>query len=144
VAEQKEKSSRRYYWIKLKNDYFGGLVQKKMRKEPRGEIMQIIYLKMMLKSCDSNGVIVFQGVFNTLEEELAVALDEQTDDVKKTLAFMKSNNLMTIEGGEKIFIPEVVECTGSEGMSAERVRKYRKKRLQCYLITLRRWIAIVR
>ena len=63
--------SKRYYWLKLPKSYFSHLEQKKMRKHERGKDMQIVYLRMMLLSIDKGGYIYYQGVYDSLEEELA-------------------------------------------------------------------------
>ena len=42
--------SKRYYWLKLKEDFFRDKVMKKMRKIAGGDTYVVIYLKMMLMS----------------------------------------------------------------------------------------------
>lgn len=123
--------AKKYYWLKLKNTYFNQLAQKKMRRYENGKEMQIIYLRMMLYSLKNDGYIYYQGVFDSLEEELAEEFDEQVDIVKETIKFLNDNHMITIND-ESCFMPEALELTGSESDSAERVRKYRKEKLlQC-------------
>ena len=81
----KKNQQKRYYWLKLKNTYFSQLTQKKMKRQPDGKEMQIIYLRMMLLSIDKEGYIYYQGVYDTLEEELAEEFDEKPELVKKTI-----------------------------------------------------------
>lgn len=64
-------AAKRYYWLKLGNTYFSQLEQKKMRKQKDGMNMQVIYLRMMLLSIDKDGYIYYQGVYDSIEEELA-------------------------------------------------------------------------
>ena len=123
---------KRYYWLKLPNTYFSQLEQKKMRKQEHGKDMQVIYLRMLLLSFGSNGRIYYQGVYNTIEEELAEEFDEDVELIKETVKYLLDNNMISIEDSN-ISIPEVDRITGSECYSAERVRNYRKKQkaLQC-------------
>lgn len=128
------KNNKRYFWLRLKNTYFSQLEQKKMRRQEQGKEMQIIYLRMMLLSIDNGGFIYYQGVFDTLEEELAEEFDEPLELIQKTVSFLIANRMISIdEQTSNCFIQEAVECTGSECESAPRVRKSRekKKTLQC-------------
>lgn len=129
----KKNQQKRYYWLKLKNTYFSQLTQKKMKRQPDGKEMQIIYLRMMLLSIDKEGYIYYQGVYDTLEEELAEEFDEKPELVKKTIDFLKENEMIVIDDNENCYIPEVISSTGSESYSAERVRRHRHKvkTLQC-------------
>ena len=40
--------SKRYYWLKLKDDFFSSIKIKKLRKTEDGNLLTIIYLKMQL------------------------------------------------------------------------------------------------
>lgn len=73
---EKQTNAKRYYWLRLKNTYFSQLEQKKMKRQECGKDMQIIYLRMMLLSIDREGYIYYQGVYDSLEEELAEEFDE--------------------------------------------------------------------
>lgn len=123
--------NRRFYWMKLSNDYFRQLFQRKMRKQTGGIEMQLIYLKMLLYSIDKDAVIPFQGVYDSIEEELAEELGEESEMVKETINFLEANEkLEWTENG--IFLPEALERVGSEGTSAERMRNMRRRRAsQC-------------
>lgn len=128
-----EAQQKRYYWLKLKNTYFSQLTQKKMKRQQDGKEMQIIYLRMMLLSIDKEGYIYYQGVYDTLEEELAEEFDEEPELVKKTIDFLKENEMIVIDDDENCYIPEVVSNTGSEAWSTERSRRCRERKsmLQC-------------
>lgn len=119
--------NKRYYWLKLNNTYFNQLEQKKMRRQEHGKDMQIIYLRMMLLSIDKGGFIYYQGVYDTIEEELAEEFSEDVELVRATLKYLSENNMMTLNENSDCFLPQAVECTGSESYSAERMRRMRKK-----------------
>lgn len=128
--DDEKNQPKRYYWLKLKNTYFSQLTQKKMKRQPDGKEMQIIYLRMMLLSIDKEGYIYYQGVYDTLEEELAEEFDEKPELVKKTINFLKENEMIVIDDNENCYIPEVINSTGSECYSAERMRRLRAKASQ--------------
>lgn len=124
MAEEK-----RLFWLQLKNTYFNQLTQKKMRKQQSGLEMQVIYLRMMLLSLDNNGYIFYQGVYDSIEEELAEEFNEPVELVKQTIDFLIENKMIKTdkkdEGG--LFIPEALECTVSKGASAIRMERKRAK-----------------
>lgn len=76
MAEEKKNNTKRFYWLKLPNDYFKRLDQRKMYRQPNGESMQRIYLKMLLLAVDKGGFIRFQNVFDDLTEEIAEEIFE--------------------------------------------------------------------
>lgn len=126
-------SNKRYYWLKLMKDFFQQAKIKKLRRIAGGDTYVVIYLKMMLLSINSDGVIVFESIEPTLEEELALVLDEDVDNVKVLIAFLVANNLIEQKSESDFFMVEVSSLIGSESAAAERVRKHRekKKMLHC-------------
>lgn len=119
--------SKRYYWLKLPKSYFSHLEQKKMRKHEHGKDMQIVYLRMMLLGIDKGGYIYYQGVYDSLEEELAEEFDESVEIIRETLEYLKENNMISIDENSDCFVPESLNLTGSECSSAERMRKKRQR-----------------
>ena len=124
---------KRYYWLKLYDDFFGSMRIKKLRKLAGGDTYLIIYLKLQLKAMKTDGVIKFTGLEQSIAEEIALDIDEAPDDVKVTLGFLVGCGLAeTNAENSYMFLPYAVENTGSEGSGAQRVRECRaRKALQC-------------
>lgn len=120
-------SEKRYYWLKLKEDYFNSPKIKKLRKIAGGDTYTIIYLKMQLLSIKNQGVIQFEGIEPTIEEELALKLDEDIENIRLTLAFLEAQNLCELNNNNEFLLVEATTSIGSEVDSAERVRKFREK-----------------
>ena len=131
MAEKRKE--KRYYFIKMKKNYFDNLYQKKMRKSENGAVTQIIYLKLMLATCDQDGMLFYEGVYPTIEEEIAENLNESLQDVKIALEYFKDNRLCQEINDSDIFIPETKVMITSEAGSTPRVRNWRenKKALHC-------------
>lgn len=127
-------AEKRYYWLKLKENYFNSPKIKKLRKIAGGDTYTIIYLKMQLISISNGGIITYEGIEPTFEEELALKLDEELDNVKVTLSYLVMQGLIEIKGNEYLFV-EASNSIGSESQGAERVRRFRakenQKALQC-------------
>lgn len=130
---QKGSVIKKYYWLKLKNDFFKSRSMKKLRKIAGGDTYTIIYLKLQLLSLQNEGDLHFEGIEDNLLEELALDIDESVENVQATMFFLEKCGLVTDVSPDKVSLPEVKENTGSEGGSAERVRKHREKKKQLAL-----------
>lgn len=119
-------AEKRYYWLKLKEDYFNSPKIKKLRNIAGGDTYTIIYLKMQLLSVSNGGIISFEGIEDNFEKELSLKLDEQLEDVQLTLAYLKQQGLVETNNEYYLFI-EACNNIGSESQSAERVRRFREK-----------------
>lgn len=119
--------SKRYYWLKLREDFFNSLRIKKLRKLAGGDTFTIIYLKMQLLSIKNDGVLNYTGLEENFAEELALDLDEEVDNVKITLSYLASCGLIETSDNISYLLPYAVANTGSEDASAQRVRDFRNK-----------------
>ena len=126
-------AEKRYYWLKFHSDFFDSKRIKKLRKMAGGDTYTIIYLKMQLKALKSDGILEFTGVEDDFASELALDLDENVEDVKMTLMFLLQYGMCECSDNTHYFLPYVIENTGSETASTQRVRDYRErqKALQC-------------
>lgn len=120
-------AEKRYYWLKLNEDYLTSPKIKKLRKIAGGDTYTIIYLKMQLLSISNKGIIEFEGIESTIEEELALKLDEQVEDVQLTLAYLTNQGLIEINNNQYLLL-EACHNIGSECDSAERVRNFRERK----------------
>ena len=126
-------SEQRYYWLKLNKDFFKSKRIKKLRKLAGGDTYTIIYLKMQLLATPTQGILTYTGLEETAAEEIALDIDEDPENVKVVLTYMLKTGLCEMLSDTEIFLPYVVDNTGSEGSSAKRVRDFRnrQKALQC-------------
>lgn len=124
--------AKRYYWLKLREDFFSSKRIKKLRKIAGGDTYTIIYLKMQLLAMKNGGILEFTGLEQSFAEELALDLDEEPDNVTVTVQYLLSCGLLETSNNKEFFVPYAVENTGSEGAAAKRVRELRaRKALQC-------------
>jgi predicted phage replisome organizer len=122
------KNTKKYFWLKLKDDFFHDPKIKKLRKIAGGDTYTIILQKIMLLSIRDGGVIQFQGIEKSLPEELALILDEDVTNVEIALNFMNSIGLIESLSEKEFLLPSVPTLIGSEGDSAERMRKLRERK----------------
>lgn len=123
-------AERRYYWLKLKENYFDSPKIKKLRKIAGGDTYTIIYLKLQLLSIKNNGIIEYEKIEPTFQEELALKLDEDVENVGVTLSYLQSQGLVDVNENNDFFLIEASNNIGSESESAERVRLFRERKNQ--------------
>lgn len=122
--------AKKYVWLKLKDDFFQQRPIKKLRKIAGGDTYTIIYLKLQLLSLKDEGKLFYEGVEDDFIEEMALAIDEDVDNVKVTLMFLEKNGLLETVSADEYLLPQVVDCIGSETAAAERMRKMRNAKNQ--------------
>ena len=120
-------ANKKYYWLKLKKEFFKQKTIKKMRQLPGGEVYALIFLEMLTIATETEGVIYYENIESTPEEELALTLDEDVNAVKMTVSMLRMMNLLEDCKNGDFFLPDAVKMTGSESESAERMRRMREK-----------------
>ena len=123
-------NNKRYYWLQLKTDFFDQKEIKLLRKIAGGDTYTIIYLKMLLASLKDEGRLYFESIGDDFAEEIALLIDEETENVSITLKFLQSKGLIEIEEQDEYFLNRVPEMIGSEAYSTERSRRHRAKKKQ--------------
>ena len=119
--------AKKYYWIRLKTDFFKSLAMKKLRRIAGGDTYTIIYLKLQLLSADTEGVLYYEGIENSFAEEIASLLDEDEDNVKITLQFLESVGLLEQKSADEYLLTEVPFIVGSETDKAQLMRNKRAR-----------------
>ena len=122
---------KRYYWLKFKRDFFDDLRIRKLQSIPGGDTYVLAYIKILTYSIPTSGIIVYQGIFETIEEEIALEINEDAKTVRFVLEYASNHGML--EGMEqgKYFLPYAAENIGTETASAVRMRRLRngKKKL---------------
>ena len=126
--------NKRYYWLKLMDDFFTSKRIKKLRKMAGGDTYTIIYLKMQLLSLDRGGYLEYSGLEDEFYKEVALDIDEDEINVQVAIQYLLSCGLLETLDNIEYLLPFVKDNLGSETASTQRSRKSRKnaqKVLQC-------------
>lgn len=118
---------KRYYWLKLKEDFFQSKRIKKLRNMAGGDTYTIIYLKMQLLALRTDGVLTWTGLEDNFADELALDLDEKPEDVTVTLMYLIKTGLAETRDNISFVLPWVLENTGSETAGAQRWRDWKAR-----------------
>ena len=62
-------AGKRYYWLKLQVSFFQELIIKQLRTLPEGDSIVLLYLKLLLKAINTEGIIYYQNILPSLHEE---------------------------------------------------------------------------
>lgn len=121
-------SEKRYFWLKLYDDFFTSKRIKRLRSIAGGDTYTIIYLKMQLKALKTEGFLYFDGVMSDFAEELALDIDEKPEDVKITLDYLKSVGLLEVKADDEYELTFMQNLIGSETAHTQRQRDYIKRK----------------
>lgn len=120
----------RYYWLKLKEDFFEDDAIEWLEEQHNGKEYALFYLKLCLKSLKSNGTLI-RRVGTMLvpydTEKLAEITKTDFDTVVVAMELLKKIGLIEVLDTGEIYISSLAAMVGSESRSAERVRQYRER-----------------
>ena len=122
MAEQKK-----YYWLKLKRDFFKRHDIRIIEEMPNGKDYILFYLKMLLESIDHEGELRFSETIPYNEQMLSVITNTNIDIVKAAMKIFIELNMIEILDDSTIYMAEVLKLTGSETAGAARKRKSRER-----------------
>lgn len=120
-------TGKRYYWLKLKEDFFRGRDIKKLRSMAGGDTLTLIYLEMLLLALRTDGKLEYTGLEDDFASEIALTIDENPDDVSSVVNFLTKRGLLVECNQDEYELTAHASMVGSECDSAERVRRHREK-----------------
>lgn len=123
--------NKRYYWLKLKRDFFRRHDIQIVENMPNGKDYILFYLKLLCESVDHNGNLRFSEQIPYNEQMLATITNTNIDVVRSAIQVFKELGMMEVLDDGTYFMNEVQKMLGSETQWAEKKRNYRLKRGQC-------------
>lgn len=124
--------AKRYFWLKLKEDFFNQKEIKLLRKIAGGDTYTIIYLKLLLLSLKNDGKIYFDGLTDEFSEEIALEIDESVENVTVTLQFLQKKGLIAFDNDhqDEFELTNIASMIGSETDKASMMRRKRAREKQ--------------
>ena len=120
---------KRYYWLKLKEDFFKRHDIRIIEAMPNGKDYIIFYLKLLCESCGREGRLRFNHEIPYNEEMLATITNTNVDVVRSAVKIFTSLQMMEVLDDGTYFLTKVQSMIGSETGAANRKRAYRNKLL---------------
>lgn len=124
----------RYYWLKLKKDFFQQHQIKVLKSLPNGRLYALIYLELLAESTSHDGELRYSQMLPYDTVTLASVIDEDKDNLEKAIETLIRLELVEILDDGTIFMREIERLVGSETESAKRKRAYRESKKQPELI----------
>ena len=123
---------KRYYWIKLKRDFFKRHDIRIVEGMPNGKDYILFYLKMLVESVDHDGNLRFSDMIPYNENMLATITNTNVDIVRSAMQVFTELGMMEVLDDGTIFMNEVSHMIGSASNSdnAKRQKRFRDKKKQ--------------
>lgn len=122
------KKVKRYYWLKLKEDFFDEDTMGWLEEQDNGKEYCLFYLKLCLKSLKSDGVLVRKVGDMLIPYDIAKIAEitkTQVDIANGALNLLKQIGYIQVLDSGGLFLTQIEYMTGSETDAAERQRKSR-------------------
>lgn len=119
--------SKKYYWLKLKRDFFKRHDIRIIEEMPNGKDYILFYLKLLLESIDHEGMLRFSDAIPYNEQMLSVVTNTNIDIVRSAMKIFIELNMIDIFDDQTIYMAEVDKLIGSETEWAKKKRLQRSK-----------------
>ena len=117
----------KFYWLKLKKDFFKRHDIRIVESMPNGKDYILFYMKLLLESVDHEGALRFSETVPYDENMLAVVTNTNVDVVRSAMKIFNQLNMIEVLDDQTIFMREVTKMIGSESAAAERKRAQRAR-----------------
>ncbi len=127
--------SKKFYWLKLKRDFFKRHDIKIIESMPNGKDYLLFYLKLLCESVDHDGTLRFSETIPYNENMLATITNTNIDIVRSAIEVFTSLELMDIMDDGTYYMNQVESMIGSavDNDNANRQRRFRERQKQLAL-----------
>lgn len=123
-------SNKKYYWLKLKENFFEEDTIAWIEEQPNGKEYSLFYLKLCLKSLKTNGLLirnVGQMIVPYDAKTLSKITNTDVDTVMVALELFKQIGLIQMLENGEIYLTQLENMVGSETSKAQLMRNKRAK-----------------
>ena len=127
--------SKKYYWLKLKRDFFKRHDIRIIEEMPNGKDYILFYLKLLCESVDHDGMLRFSDAIPYNEQMLSVVTNTNVDIVRCSIKVFSELNMMDVLDDGTLYMAEVQNMIGSaaDNDAANRQRRCRERKKQAAL-----------
>ena len=130
IKEGEYVSNKKYYWLKLKEDFFEEDTISWIEEQENGKEYCLFYLKLCLKSLKTNGTLI-RNVGTMLVpydvKQLGKITNTDIDTVRIAMELFKNIGLVEILDNGEIYLRQLQNMVGSETSKAQLMRNKRGK-----------------
>ena len=121
-------SDKKYYWLKLKKDFFKRHDIQIIENMPNGKDYVLFYLKLLVESVDHEGGLRFNETIPYNEQMLATITNTNIDTVSTAMKLFRELGMVEILDDKTIYMNEVSKMLGTETYWAQKKREEREKK----------------
>lgn len=125
-----EEKDKRYYWLRLKRDFFKRHDMQIIESMPNGKDYVLFYLKLLVESVDHMGNLRFSDTIPYNEHMLSTITNTNIDIVRSAMKVLTELQMIDILSDQTIYMNEIESLIGSETYWAEKKRIYRDKQIE--------------
>ena len=130
MAEETVKD-KKYYWLKLKRDFFKRHDIQIIEGMPNGKDYILFYLKLLCESVDHDGSLRFSDEIPYNEDMLATITNTNIDIVRSAVRLFEGLKMLEIMDDGTYYMNQVQKMIGSETYWAQKKREQRELIGQC-------------
>jgi len=120
--------TKKYFWLKLKEDFFDNEDIKLIEEMPNGKDYIIFYLKLQLKALKYEGLLKYKSIIPYTDEMLSTITNTNIDTIKSAIKLFQELKMIEVWDDGTLYMNELQLLIGSETEIAKRVRKHRTKK----------------
>ena len=120
---------KKYYWLKLKRDFFKRHDIQIIKSMPNGKDYILFYLELLCESVDHEGNLRFSEEIPYNEEMLAALTNTNIDIVRSAVKLFTGLHMMEIMDDGTYFMNQVRKMIGSETYWAQKKREQKERKL---------------
>lgn len=128
-------SGEKFYWLKLKRDFFKRHDIRIIESMPNGKEYVLFYLKLLVESVDHDGSLRFNDQIPYSDEMLSAVTNTNIDIVRAAVNVFVQLNMMEMLDDGTLFMRQVESMVGSAANNdnANRQRRFRERKKQLSL-----------
>lgn len=119
--------SKKYYYLKLKDNFFESDELKILQSQKDGYIYSDILLKMYLKSLQNEGALLFRGAIPYSPEMLSTITNHSLGEVTDAIQKFEALGLITLLDNGTVFMNDIQLFIGKSSTEGDRIKAYRNK-----------------
>lgn len=119
--------NKRYYYLKIKENFFDTEEMIILQSMPDGYLYSDILMKLYLRSLKNDGKLMFKGVIPYTPVVLAQVVRHQIGTVEKALKVFQDLGLIEVLDNGAIYMCDIQNFIGESSSEADRKRSYRQK-----------------
>lgn len=118
--------NKKYYYLKLKENFFDTEDMKLLQGMKEGYIYSDILLKLYLRSLRQDGRLMYRDIIPYTPDMIATITNHQVGTVEKAIGILKQMGFIEILDNGAIYMADIQNFIGQSSSEADRIRDYRK------------------